>query len=832
MSIIVKFILRNIKEKKFRTFLILISIMMSSALIFASLAISTTAKDMIIDNYRKYFGSADITVNAGMNMKTSFISPSLLDGYDDGIKYVVGEVVAGGEYRHNDETIQLTLEGYNLDDLEKMYSIVLSDKYNLEPFKGKKAIIGRGMAEKYGLKLGDSMGIKMMGTTKWFIVSAISEPVGPFDSYGGNIYIVVPRETLAGFYNERGKVRTLYVGLENPDMQDQAIEKLSAAYPFYRVDSTIPKADLESETREISTIFLIMAMFVVIMSVFIIYTSYKVIMMERLPVIGTFRSIGATKKITNRVMKIESIIYGIIGGILGDVLGIGILYLMTKQIMSASMGGKSTPIHFKFSQLLISFVFAVVLAYLSSSRPIKKASKVPLKDIILDKLEIKAKKKRSKMIIGIIFLIFGLGAPFITPKSTALVVNVISMFLLIPAVIFLVPYITNGFLKVFEKFYGWIFGNEGILATQNLRNNKSNINNITLLGISIAVVLMINIISYSMAQDTIDYYADFTYDINVQTWPANRTAESILLSIDGVEDTYGSYSQYETDIVNKDTKITVIEGIDPSKHLKYKKISTKEENFQELLDQLSDERNIIITYTLKDKLSIQKGDYLKLKTNRGVLPYRVIGYFDSDRFSGSYGFIADRYIKSDMAQKEYDEIYVKTSKDPEEVAEKIREKFRRRPAYVCSLNQRKQDNLQSTGNTMGIFKGFGILALIIGVFGVFNNLIINFIERKRSLAIYRSIGMNKKQSIKMIFIEALTGGLIGSLVGICMSGLLIRAVHKVFETLEGSMNNFVKISGTTLIEALLVGIVITIVASIIPALKSSKLNIIESIKYE
>ncbi len=830
MSIIVKFILRNIKEKKFRTFLILISIMMSSALVFASLAISTTAEDMIIDNYRKFFGSADITVNAGMNMKNSFISPSLLDDYDDGIKYVAGEVVTSGEYKHNDETIRLTLEGYTLDDLEKMYSIVPANKYNLEPFKGKKAIIGKGIAEKYGLKLGDSMGIKMMGTTKWFTISAISEPKGPFDSYGGSVYIVVPRETLAGFYDERGKVQTLYVGLENPELQDVAIQKLSQAYPYYRVDATIPKADLEKETEQISTIFLIMAMFVVILSVFIIYTSYKVIMMERLPIIGTFRSIGATKKITNRVMKIESLIYGVIGGILGIILGIGILYLMTKQIMSTELSSGGTVIHFKFSQLLIAFIFAIVLAYISSTRPIKKASKVPLKDVILNKLEVKPKRKKLKLIIGIIFFSFGLGAPFVAPKNT--VINVISMFLLIPAVIFIVPYITNIFLKVFEKFYGWIFGNEGIIATQNLRNNKSNVNNITLLGISIAVVLMINILSYSMAQDTISYYGNYKYDINVYTWPSNRTAESILLSVDGVEDTYGTYSQYDVDIVDKDSKITVIDGVDPSKYLNYMNISTEEENIQEILDKLSDERNIIITYSLKDKLGVQKGDYLKLKTSRGVLPYCVIGYFDSERFGGSHCLIADRYIKSDMAKKEYGEIYIKTNKDPEVVAESIREKFKNRPAYITTLNEQEQQNLQGTEKIMGIFKGFSILALIIGVFGVFNNLIINFIQRKRSLAVLRSIGMNKKQSIKMIFVEAFTGGLIGSLVGICMSGLLIYAVCKVFESMEGSMNNFVKLSGATFIEALLIGIIITIIASIIPALKSSKLNIIESIKYE
>ena len=49
MSIIFKFTLRNIKEKKLRTFLILLSIIMSSALFFASTAVSTTVEMIIME---------------------------------------------------------------------------------------------------------------------------------------------------------------------------------------------------------------------------------------------------------------------------------------------------------------------------------------------------------------------------------------------------------------------------------------------------------------------------------------------------------------------------------------------------------------------------------------------------------------------------------------------------------------------------------------------------------------------------------------------------------------------------------------------------------------
>jgi putative ABC transport system permease protein len=119
---------------------------------------------------------------------------------------------------------------------------------------------------------------------------------------------------------------------------------------------------------------------------------------------------------------------------------------------------------------------------------------------------------------------------------------------------------------------------------------------------------------------------------------------------------------------------------------------------------------------------------------------------------------------------------------------------------------------------------------VIGVFGIFNNLIISFIERKRSLAMMRSVGMSRKQTLKMILIEALTGGIIGGTVGILAGTLLILIVPFVMR----AINQVVPIhySVQEYIIAFGAGIIITLVASISPALKFSKQNIIEAIKYE
>ncbi|HWR62469.1 MAG TPA: FtsX-like permease family protein, partial [Clostridia bacterium] len=607
MSIIIKFTLRNIREKKLRTFLILLSIILSSALFFASTAISTTVEMMIMEQMRKYIGNADITVSAGEQSKTGFISPGLLDNYQGGIKYAAGMVWGSGEYKAKGETVQIEIQGISLEDLERMNPIILDRQEQLSPFKGNKAIIGKGMAEKYGLKPGDSMGINMQGSKKWFVVSGISQPVGPFAEDGESTYIIVPRETMAELYGSKGKVHVLYIGLEDPSAQDVMVAELSQAYPMYRVEPTISKAMLKSETQQISAMFLVIVAFVLILSMFIIYTSFKVIMAERLPVIGTFRSIGATKKMTNRVLMMESLIYGILGGLLGDALGISVLKLMIRQIMPIWQSNIDFKAYYTPGQLLMGFGVGLVLALFSSFLPIRKVARIPIRDIVLNSMEKKVKKKRWKAVLGTSFLAVAIAGPRVVPDNIAIAVDVICMFLLVPAVVMLVPYITNGFLLVFRAIYDRAFGNEGILAAQNLRDNKNNLNNIILLGMSISVLLMINTLSQSIINDTVNYYKDNKYDISFWSWPMNRSTESKLLSVEGVEDTYGEYFKYgETQVVGKNTEIRSILGVNKNKTLDYMTLDIEGEA-EKLVEELDKERNIIVTNIFKDEYGIEKG---------------------------------------------------------------------------------------------------------------------------------------------------------------------------------------------------------------------------------
>jgi putative ABC transport system permease protein len=94
----------------------------------------------------------------------------------------------------------------------------------------------------------------------------------------------------------------------------------------------------------------------------------------------------------------------------------------------------------------------------------------------------------------------------------------------------------------------------------------------------------------------------------------------------------------------------------------------------------------------------------------------------------------------------------------------------------------------------------------------------------------KSIGMSKKQTIKMILIEAFSGGIIGGVTGALAGLAMVWCMPYTMEAMDMLID--VRYPSVALFAYILLGAAIFMAASVSPAVKSSRLAIIESIKYE
>lgn len=120
---------------------------------------------------------------------------------------------------------------------------------------------------------------------------------------------------------------------------------------------------------------------------------------------------------------------------------------------------------------------------------------------------------------------------------------------------------------------------------------------------------------------------------------------------------------------------------------------------------------------------------------------------------------------------------------------------------------------------------FGVVALIVGAFMIFNSFSITVAQRTRENGLLRALGATRRQVLWSVLMEALAVGLIASVVGLA-AGV---AVAVGLKGLLGAMGFDIPAGGVvfaarTAIVALVLGVGVTVVAALSPARKAGKVS--------
>ncbi len=132
----------------------------------------------------------------------------------------------------------------------------------------------------------------------------------------------------------------------------------------------------------------------------------------------------------------------------------------------------------------------------------------------------------------------------------------------------------------------------------------------------------------------------------------------------------------------------------------------------------------------------------------------------------------------------------------------------------------------------------GTLTLGIGGVGVMNIMLVSVDERIREIGLRRALGA-KKRHIKFQFLaETLLIMLLGGAIGVLISYVIAAAVGTLpmmgplFEDDSGQGDIHLKISLMTVVISAFVLLVVGVISGMVPALKASKLDPVEALRYE
>jgi putative ABC transport system permease protein len=141
------------------------------------------------------------------------------------------------------------------------------------------------------------------------------------------------------------------------------------------------------------------------------------------------------------------------------------------------------------------------------------------------------------------------------------------------------------------------------------------------------------------------------------------------------------------------------------------------------------------------------------------------------------------------------------------------------------------DVKKSLGIVQKFLLAFGGIALFVGSFVIANTLSITIAQRTREFATLRTIGGSRRQVLRAVLLEAGVVGLVASVIGLLFGLVLAKALSALFTALgEEFPKGETIVAMRTIVVSLGVGVLVTLLASLRPAIKATRVPPIAAVR--
>jgi putative ABC transport system permease protein len=126
---------------------------------------------------------------------------------------------------------------------------------------------------------------------------------------------------------------------------------------------------------------------------------------------------------------------------------------------------------------------------------------------------------------------------------------------------------------------------------------------------------------------------------------------------------------------------------------------------------------------------------------------------------------------------------------------------------------------------------FAGVALFVGAFMIFNSFSITIAQRTRELSMLRTVGASRRQVLGSVLGEATVMGLLASVTGLVVGIGLAGGLKALFKAVGADLpGGGTVIQARTIIVSLVVGTLVTVIASLSPAMRATRIQPIEGVR--
>lgn len=771
----IKYVVKNILERKWRAILIVFVIMSSVSLFFTSNGIINAIMNIYEEHAFAQYGKSDLVIQSTEDSGLLNINEPDKSNIKEEMKYFVGCIYMEGNLElsgaSNNTGAIIGINDEGLQDINPV-KVIEGSKY----YKGNEVLIDKAAADRNNIKLNDTIMCSLNGQKIGLKVKGIVGNTG-FSSDSKNMTIFIDLLTLYELQSEQnGYVSCIYVKCNEGEKSSEILKELKQVYPESKIINTSGDSFKNSLTG-IRIGFRVLFVVAALVSIYILYITIRILTIERMSVLATYKSLGASKKWIVKMQLQESFIYGILGGVLGLVMGIILLRNVVFAMVSKEM------FEFYNYQLSVKDVISVllvsiVISILSSILPVIESGKISLVQLITGLKMKQRKSKKTRFILGGILLASGIVIPFFYIREISLLLNIISLLFIFFSIVMLVPLYTKIVRHFIDKI-GGLIKNTTYFALKNVTDNYHLISNITLITLSVSIIVMISNAGNGMLNSMSYAYIDScSYDLQLIVEQLDSGFTKQLDDMEEVSDYYISNKVTNVSVNNFDSSIAEIEGVNFPLINKYRQYDFNEEYDVENWDK----DWIILSNALKQQFDIEKGDKLVLEINNIEYTFTVRGFVDTLINSGDYALVDYSKLSecTNGLRNQNVGIYLNGNiEDITELKNILKQQFGEYNVEISSLEDLQADiKSQSSSMFIGI-SCFTLIVIIIICIGIIGNQLLCSLYRKKEFALLQVLGMSDKQKKRVVQKEGIICILLGIVIGIIYGFIMLFVVSRI-----------------------------------------------------
>ena len=708
-----------------------------------------------------------------------------------------------------------------------------------------------GALKNSGLKVGDKTHIVMQGSPKEVTV------VGEFhyeSSMAAATVVGMDPDYLLPLASPDGKVSSISVDVAQGSSVETVKSEVAKILPDGSQVQTRAEV-IKEQNKAIEErlgfiqvfllVFVVVAMFV---GSFIIMNSFAMSVRQRVKEFALLRAVGASPASVFGVVFLQAVVIGVVGSAMGVAAGAGLLAGLSALLKAAGMPLLEGT---GLNGLIITISLAVGLAVtiVGALLPAREAALTHPVEAMRGVSGSREKSLVLRTILGGLLLAAGVAAIAAAWVNADLAQRGLIMGLgaggTVLGLLIVSPTLARPVVAVLGLPFR-LLRPAGRLAVRNIVHNpRRTANTSGALMVGMALVCAGATLASSFQASTADEI-DKSLKADLVVQPATVGSLTTRLSadkakeiaaIDGVKET-SSYSIYADSVTKPDGKqnpAATVVVVEPDTYSKAYDVSTSAGALKDL-----DATHV----AAKKDEGLKLGDKVTITGPTGSVQATVGAIVDPKGTGGNY------YVSPELAAAVGSWSSPGTSTDPAHVLDSplgmlltldegtdldtVRGKARDIVADTYQYSVRDADEIsdqvgQQINQMLAILYGLLGLSIAIAILGIVNTLVLSVSERTREIGLMRAVGLGKAQLAGEIITESVLTSLYGTVLG-GATGVVLAAALK--EVLKDQGLTALSIPWGQMVGMLVLSVVVGVIAALWPALRASRIPVLDAIATE